>query len=78
VWTRLGCICGYCKPTRSELGDTDHIMDQEEGTVLPDDQKRAIRFEVQEALHQMGIVEFLRTQGFHIVPVDKDYDSKME
>ena len=67
----MGCICGYCKPSQSELADTDHIIDQEEGIVLPEDQKKAIRLEVQEALKQMGIVDWLRQQGFQIVPVDK-------
>jgi len=70
VWTRLGCVCGYCRPSTSELADTDHIMEQQEGTVLPDDQKKAIRLEVQAALEQMGIVDYLQAQGFNIVPVD--------
>ena len=72
VWTRLGCVLGYCKPSQSELADTDHIIDQEEGLVIPDDQRKAIRLEVAEALRQMGIVEALRKQGYDIVPLDPD------
>merc|ERR1719244_647108 len=83
VWTRLGCICGKCRPSMSELADTDHIMEQQEGTVLPDDQKKAIRLEVQAALEQMGIVGYLRDNGFDIVPVDPiqplaEYDQPMD
>ena len=51
---------------------TDHIIDQEEGLVIPDDQRKAIRLEVAEALRQMGIVEALRKQGYDIVPLDPD------
>merc|ERR1712087_939838 len=36
VWTRLGCVAGYCKPSKSELMDTDHIagdVDEKRGEV---------------------------------------------
>jgi len=72
VWTRLGCICGYCKPSKSELLDTDHIIDQEEGYVLPDDQKKAIRMEIAAALDEMNVVDALKKAGFQIVPLKID------
>ena len=48
--------------------DTDHIIDQEEGYVLPDDQKKAIRLEIAAALDEMRVVDALRRAGYDIVP----------
>jgi len=54
IWTRLGCICGYCKPSHTELLDTDHVIYEPEGTALPDDQRRAIQLEVEATLRSLG------------------------
>jgi len=66
VWTRLGCICGYCKPSKSELLETDHIMDQQEGYVMTEDQKKAIKKEVAAVLHEMGMVEAIKKLGYTV------------